>query len=526
MKNLPIGVQSFLDLRTNPNNYLYVDKTEYIYNLITSGKFYFLSRPRRFGKSLLISTMDELFSGNKKIFEGLFIYDKWNWEEANPVIRIDFGGGAYRSSELLNNTLLRNLNINAEKFGINLENTDPTNQFSELMRKTHQKTGRTVVLLIDEYDKPILDVIEDNELAQSNKKTLHDFYQVIKANDDHLKFVFLTGISKFAGLSVFSALNNLNDISLDKRYASICGYTQEELESIFAEHIERTAQELNYTRQELLDGIKKHYDGYAWNGKVSVYNPYSTLLFFDKQEFANYWFGTGTPTFLIEMIKKDGIDGIKDAYQTRPLSGTAFKSYDPSRFNDSRLPLLFQTGYLTIKSAVLNTDDPKYVLGMPNYEVRKSFSEEILSYFVEKPKDKIQGIADDICDGIKSCDEGLIERALLSLFAHIPYPLRIKKEAYYHSIFIVLMKLMNFDIDAEQMTNLGRIDAVLSLGQKAIITEVKHSIKKPAATLLKEAFKQIKDKKYYEKYLGKEIILLGIVFDGKNVKCKIKAIKS
>ncbi|MDR3243986.1 MAG: AAA family ATPase, partial [Elusimicrobiota bacterium] len=292
MQKLPIGTQAFSILREN--NLLYVDKTRHIFNMIDNGRVYFLSRPRRFGKSLLVSTLDELFKGNKDLFKGLFIYDKWNWEIKYPVLKLDFGARSYDTDEDLKKSLTYFVNSRAEQFNITLEAPMLSDRVEELFIKLNDKTGQKVVVLIDEYDKAITDFLSEPAKANANRKQLHNFYQVLKAADKHIQFIFLTGISKFSGVSVFSALNNPRDITRSKDFAAICGYTQSELETNFADYIDTTAKELDQSKNELLDDIRYWYNGYTWDGKTRVYNPFSTLSFFKHREFANYWIKTGT----------------------------------------------------------------------------------------------------------------------------------------------------------------------------------------------------------------------------------------
>ncbi|MDR1140106.1 MAG: AAA family ATPase, partial [Planctomycetaceae bacterium] len=290
MKNLPIGRQSFEDLRNN--DCLYVDKTEIIYRIIAEGKVYFLSRPRRFGKSLLMSTMEAIFKGRKELFEGLYIYDKWDWSQQYPVIKIDWAGIDHSTPERMEKDLVFYLKKIAENYQITLEEESAVGYFRALIESLHNITGKQVVVLIDEYDKPITSHLFDSQL-KTIRTAVHDFYQIMKASDKHLKFVFLTGVSKFSGLSVFSALNNLDDITLRQKYATVCGYTQEELESNFSEYIDSAAEYLGREREHLLKRIRHWYNGYTWDGKTAVYNPFSTLKFFQVQRFAGYWFGTG-----------------------------------------------------------------------------------------------------------------------------------------------------------------------------------------------------------------------------------------
>ncbi|MDR2382515.1 MAG: AAA family ATPase, partial [Prevotellaceae bacterium] len=261
-KKLPTGIQSFSDIRNK--NYLYVDKTEIIYKMVTEGKVYFLSRPRRFGKSVLVSTLDALFSGRKELFEGLFIYDKWNWTQQYPVIRLDFSGLTVKTPVELEESLAAFVKSTAIQYDISVLDAPYKFQFGELIKILHQSTGRQVVVLVDEYDKPIIDHLSNKETLEANKEILHDFYQVLKASDEYIKFIFLTGVSKFSGLSVFSALNNIVDITLNRKYAALCGYTQEELEYYFTDYLDEIAEYECISRNELLDKIKFWYNGYSW----------------------------------------------------------------------------------------------------------------------------------------------------------------------------------------------------------------------------------------------------------------------
>jgi hypothetical protein len=516
MKKLPLGNQSFSKLIEEEK--IYIDKTKYIYNLINNGGVYFLSRPRRFGKSLLISTMEELFCGNKKVFEGLYIYDKWDWTKDNPVIHFDFTDIAYNTAEELKSTLKNFLNKTASANSVSLNNDMPASvQFSELIEKLHIKTGRRVVILIDEYDRPITDNLSNKEVLSANKKILHDFYQIIKSADKHLQFVFLTGVSKFSGLSVFSALNNINDITVDERYASICGYTQEELEENFKEYITVLSKELKLNYEGIIAAIKDWYNGYSWDGETSVYNPFSTLELFDKKTFENYWFRTGTPTFLIELIKKR--NELKSFFETPVLPGSSFESYDPDNLNE--IPLLFQTGYLTIKHIKKSIAGTQYTLDFPDNEVKDSFFKYLLSSYTQYPCSTLPELFANISDLLSNLNAKGLQDNLTALLAHIPYQIRQESEAYYHSIFLVWLKTLGFDIQGEISTNKGRIDAVLKQNDFVVIAEIKYGIEKQPEEMLEAALKQIDDKKYYEAYLGKKVILLGIAFNGKEVKCKM-----
>jgi hypothetical protein len=372
MKQLAIDTQSFEQLRKA--KCLYVDKTEDIYKMITSGRIYFLLRPRRFGKSLLISTLENLFQGNKELFEGLYIYDQWEWGEY-PVITIDWTVINHLTPEKMEDSLVICLKKIAQNYQITLESKSAVDCFRDLIEALHKTTGQNVVILIDEYDKPVTAHLIDEHL-ETIKIAVHDFYQVMKGSDKYLKFVFLTGVSKFSGLSIFSALNNPQDITLREEFATICGYTQEELESNFSEYIDKAAEYFKKTRDYLLDKIRYWYNGYTWDGKTAIYNPFSTMNFFKINEFNNYWFSTGTPTFLIDIIQHR--DCANRVFDPMVVNSNIFKGYDPN--NIGEVHLLFQTGYLTIKHKELIDDIPSYTLGIPNMEVNDSLLTYLLQY--------------------------------------------------------------------------------------------------------------------------------------------------
>ncbi|GAP72984.1 hypothetical protein SAMD00024442_52_9 [Candidatus Symbiothrix dinenymphae] len=375
MQKLPIGIQSFEKLRDE--GCLYVDKTKEILQL-TSSNIVFLSRPRRFGKSLLVSTLEELYSGSQHLFEGLYIYDKWDWTQCYPVIRIDWTDIEHNSKEEMERSMLSYLKQLANFHQLTFVSEYASDCFAELITLLHRKKGNKVVVLIDEYDSPILDTMKQPE-ADGVRQFLQSFYKRLKATDDHLKFVFMTGITKVAKVSIFSALNSLEDISLSEQFSSICGYTQEELERDFSEYIDETAAHLMETKADLLEDIRNWYDGYSWDGKTPVYNPVSTLLFFKMKEFSNYWFDTGTPTFLINRLKKHGL--AKTVLEPIVAGQTAFNSYDPDELED--IPLLFQTGYLTIKNKQRVGKSPQYTLEVPNMEVKESLMEHLLSAYTQ-----------------------------------------------------------------------------------------------------------------------------------------------
>jgi hypothetical protein len=526
MKTLPIGTQSFEVLRSS--GFLYVDKTENIHRLITNSRVVFLSRPRRFGKSLLISTLEELFKGNKSLFEGLYIYDKWDWTQQYPVIRIDWTSIKHGNKEEMENDMSDFLHSIATANGITLTRRYATSLFAELIELLHHKISKKVVVLIDEYDSPILDAMGNSDFRQT-QQWLQDFYKILKAADDHLKFVFLTGITKVAKVSIFSVLNSTNDITIDDRYASICGYTQEELECNFAEHINDVAAHSGKTKDDLLVDIRTLYDGYTWDGKTAVYNPFSTLMFFDKKVFSNYWFETGTPAFLIERLKKQNLS--ETVLEPVTVGSSAFESYDPE--NLENIPLLFQTGYLTIKSVNQFGVQPAYTLGIPNMEVKESLMNHLLSVYTRYPLAQMGILARNMLQQILNFDAEGLNNNLRIMLSGVPYTLHPEdketedaNEARYHIIFHIWMTLLGFDIQSEKLTNRGRMDAVLKLPGLAIVAELKYHATTKLDTLLDNAIAQIHGKRYYEQFLDRKVVLLGIAFSGKEVGCRIEPLEN
>jgi hypothetical protein len=501
VKKLPAGIQSFEEIRSD--NYIYVDKTEFIFNLINSGKYYFLSRPRRFGKSLTIDTIKCLFEGKKELFEGLYIYDKWNWDEKYPVIRISFGSQKSKNSKELENYIVALIDEFAKNFSTRVEGDVYYVLFRRLINEIYKRYGK-VVILIDEYDKPILDNIEDVEIAKEMREVLKGFYQVLKDCDEYLRFVMLTGVSKFSKVSIFSGLNNLNDITIDDRYSAMLGYTQEELEKYFEEYLNGVDKEL----------MKKWYNGYKW-GSESVYNPYDVLLFFDKgKKYDSYWFNTGTPSFLIKLLmqKKFYIPDIEN------ISADEFilSSFDIENIHP--VALLFQTGYLTIKEINrYNGGISEYVLSYPNFEVKYALNNVILKDYTNEVNIGYSRISI-----IKEMQSGKVEsliNMMKAVFSGIPYNWYVqngldKYEGYYSSIFYSAIQSLGIECIVEDVTNRGRIDLTIKIGDYIYIFEFKVMQDGKSE---KKAIEQILDKKYYEKYLNenKKIFLIGIEFSTK-----------
>ncbi|OOC39635.1 ATP-binding protein, partial [Thermosipho melanesiensis] len=412
MKKLPIGVQDYREIVEE--NYVYVDKTKYLYDLMTSGKFYFLSRPRRFGKSLTISTLYYIFKGEKELFRGTYIYDKWDFKEY-PIIKLDMSDNMLTTYEDFVESLSEKIEKLYKNEGIaNINNNLPT-RFGNLIEELNAKYRERVVILIDEYEAPILEHINNKKEAEKIRSFLREFYKKIKTKDEYIKFVFMTGITKFTKTGVFSALNNLNDISLNKKYSQMLGYTQEELEYYFKEHIEETAREIGMGKEELIENLKEYYNGFSFDGRRSVYNPFSILRFFEEREFKNYWFESGSPSFLYEYIK-----GRKVTYEELVKYPVSAMDFTTREIEDANANIFFaQAGYLTFKGVKKIGLREEYILDYPNIEVRNSFSKLILeaNYGIEGTEEIENRIYEKIEKGeIK----GLIEE-IKRIISSIPY---------------------------------------------------------------------------------------------------------
>ena len=508
LKNLPIGISDFESIINE--GYLYIDKTEKIYELISGGKYYFLSRPRRFGKSLLISTLYNIFRGKKELFKGLYIYDSdYEWEEY-PVVVLDFNEISNDTPDILKKSIEEYLRNIGEGYGIELENKGKLKEvFKELVVKIGNKIGKDIVFLIDEYDKPIIDHLgkgeEELKIAEENRNLLKSFYGVLKGASvvKKTRFVFITGITKFSKVSIFSELNNLTDLTMDKRYCDILGITEEEIDRDLTPYIERFCEEENINCEELREELRGYYNGYRFSSKdVRVYNPFSLFSAFEKRSIENYWFETGTPTFLINLIEEGNI--YIPEYEDYEVSSSQFSVYELDRL--SPLPLMFQSGYLTIKD--YNAEDDLYVLSYPNKEVRVSFTESILTrLYLGDGESKHKKIRSKL-------NRGEVEEAIeiiKSVFSEIPYTLMKKKkldEADFHILFYLIVSSAGVGIKSEILTSKGRIDALIETRERFYIFEFKCNQDS------NKAIQQIKEKKYYEPYKnrGKEIILIGINF--------------
>ena len=494
-QKLPIGIQSFREIRKH--QLLYVDKTEAIYRLTESGKYFFLSRPRRFGKSLTLSTLKELFTGQKELFDGLWIQNHWDWTQIHPVIHISFSSIGYKTMglETALNTIL---DKEASRFGLELTSNNYDQKFKELIEKL--STKNKVVLLIDEYDKPIIDYLNDLPQAESHQQILKSFYSILKDSDDYIRFLMITGVSKFSKVSIFSELNNLTDLTIHPKFTTLVGYTQAELEHYFEEGFQELRGILAPTTTELLQLVKDWYNGYSWDGKNFVYNPFSILSFFGAGEFQNFWFSTGTPTFLIDLLKKRNIYNLG----ATEVGQAAFDSFDIK--NIETYSLLFQTGYLTIKRV-----EPfgLYVLDFPNREVKDSMLQYLVAGFNYGSYAQTTPIVLKLRKAFLENDYHKIITIINSLFKSIPSHIFIKeKEAYYHSVVFLVFQYLGQFIEAEVNTSDGRIDAVVQTDTHVYILEFKLD------ESAEEAIQQIQEKGYGEKYqsLEKQIVSFGINF--------------
>ncbi|ADR19924.1 ATP-binding protein [Calditerrivibrio nitroreducens] len=495
MKKLPIGIQNFREIIED--KYIYIDKTEEAYQLVSNYKYVFLSRPRRFGKSLFVDTLKELFEGNKKLFEGLYIYDKWNWDEKYPVIKISWAGDL-TTLEKVEDRAIDIFKTNQRLLGIECENNNnPSSCFNELIQKAYEKYNQKVVILIDEYDKPILDVIENVEQAKINRGFLRSLYSIIKDNDAYIRFAFLTGVSKFSKASIFSGLNMLTDISLNPKYGNICGYTQRDLETSFKD----------YFVDVDMEKVKRWYNGYNFL-KDNVYNPFDILQFISNGlVFDNYWFETGTPSFLIKLLKERRY--FLPNFSNIVVDKKLLSSFDVEEIDIE--VLLYQSGYLTIEKMIQNEllQSIEYKLKIPNIEVQISLNDYIINYLFKTDT----RIKDPLIKSLYYGKPEELRDTLMALFASIPYNNYTNNElklyeGFYASVVYSYLASLGVDLIGEDVTNKGRIDLTVFVSDKVYIMEFKVDGEKG------EALSQIKHKNYAQKYLdsGKAIYLVGVEF--------------
>jgi hypothetical protein len=503
-RKLPIGIQTFREIRED--GCYYVDKTAYALDLIQTGKSYFLSRPRRFGKSLFLDTLKELFEGDRALFDGLYAADHWDWTRIHPVIRLSFGGGVLANAAMLQDSLDGQLLKYEQASGLAQATLSLRRRLVNLIEHLHQQSGQRVVVLVDEYDKPILDCIDQPEIAIEMREALKDIYSVLKDSDAHLKFVFLTGVSKFSKVSLFSGLNNLKDITLSARYSAICGYTDEDVDTVFAPELPSLDRE----------DIRRWYNGYNWLG-TSVYNPFDLLLLFDERKFKPYWFETGTPTFLIKLLAER-------QFYTPDLGHIVAPEKLLSTFDVGNIPveaLMFQTGYLTIASVWEVPGQMELTLKYPNLEVQASLNDSLLQHLsggLAIPGPRISGLYRLLL----ARDFAGLQTLFHAFYASIPHDWYRKNElakfeGYYASIFYSYFAALGLDIRLEDTTNHGRIDMAVLFNSEVWLFEFK------VVELLPQgrALQQLKDKGYADKYQsrGEPIHLIGVEFsrDTRNI---------
>jgi hypothetical protein len=501
LKNLPIGVQDFEKLRKG--DYLYVDKTALMYQLVSTGSYYFLSRPRRFGKSMLLSTLHAYFSGKKELFEGLAIEKLEKDWITYPVLHLDLNVGEYRTEDDLRGKLSANLNDWEQLYGkVDYEKSLGT-RFEGVIRRAYQKTGQRVVILVDEYDKPVLQTIENEELQATYRSILKGFYGALKSMDRCIKFAFLTGVTKFGKVSVFSDLNNLEDVTLDGPYASICGITDEEIDTVFAPYVQRLAAANNRSSDDVRNELRVQYDGYHFApNSVAVYNPFSLLNTFKKNAFKNYWFETGTPSYLVYLLKKHNYN--LEQMSKVECDADVLNSVDSQSTNP--IPVIYQSGYLTIKD--YDHEFGLYQLGFPNKEVEDGFLKFLLPSYASIDKTQTAFFITNFVKDIRAGKVDEFFKRLSSLFADTPYELVKDLENHYQNVLFIVTKLMGFYVKAEYHTSEGRIDLLLQTSDYIYVMEFKLN------GTAEEALAQINDKNYTLPFAsdGRRLIKIGVNF--------------
>ncbi len=462
----PIGIQNFESLRND--NYVYVDKTALIYKLADTGRYYFLSRPRRFGKSLLVSTLEAYFSGKKELFNGLAIEDmEKDWTEY-PILHLDLNTAKYDSADALLNVLNDVLSNWEATYGTSPTEVTPELRFKGIVRRACEHTGRRVVILVDEYDKPMLQAIGNEGLQDEYRNILKAFYSVLKTQDRYIRFALLTGVTKFGKVSVFSDLNNLDDISMDSRYIDICGITEAEIHKYFEEPLHSLAESEGIGYEGVCDKLRLMYDGYHFrNGCVGIYNPFSLLNTLNKQEFGDYWFETGTPSFLVHLLKEADYD--LNNLQKEQVSADVLNSIDSMSRNP--IPVIYQSGYLTIKG--YDERFKIYKLGFPNKEVEDGFIKYLTPMYTPIENNKTEFFVASFVDDVESGNpEGFMER-LQSLFADTDYEITGKMEKYFQNSMYLVFKLLGFYADVERRTSRGRIDIVIQTQDYVYVMELR-----------------------------------------------------
>jgi hypothetical protein len=507
MKNLPIGISTLSKILEN--DMVYVDKTMYVHRLAATAGAYFLSRPRRFGKSLFLDTLKSLFDAREELFRGLYIHDKWDWTRRHPVIKVDFVGGSTRNRAELELRLGEKFAALEREFGVTLTASSVAGKFAELIQVLVAKTGEKAVVLVDEYDKPLLDNIEKPGVQEEIRDGLRDFYSVIKEQDANLQFVFLTGVSKFSKVSIFSGINNLEDLTLNPDYAAVCGYTEAELDRCFGEHLAGVDRVL----------LKHWYNGYRFLGEP-VYNPFDILLFIsNRHSFRPWWFETGTPSFLMRLFQQRRyfLPELEDLeVGDEILSSFALERIEPAT-------LLFQTGYLTIKKTVERRGRIGYVLGFPNFEVKTSFSDHLINAYTGLTVEKLR-YQDAVYESLMNADLPGLEGAIRRLFAGIAHRNYTNNdlasfEGYYASVMYAFFASLDCMVIPEDISNQGQVDLTVQLGNNIYVMEFK-VVDKATASAVEDhgtnaALEQVRSRGYAAKYRGlqgKRVFELGLVF--------------
>ena len=502
-RTLPLGIQSFGPIRQD--GHYYVDKTPHLERLIRQGSRYFLSRPRRFGKSLLIDTLAELFRGSEELFRGLAIQDRWDWSVRHPVVRLDFAGGDFSTTDRLRATVSDRMAAACERAGVTVKQRHASDRLATLIQSLHESTGHRVVVLVDEYDKPIVDNLESPDVARANRDFLSGLYGTFKACDAHIRFLMLTGVTKFSKVNLFSGLNNLTDITLDPGFATLCGYTQEELETVFAPELDAPGLEpLD------LERIREWYDGYRWLGEP-VYNPYDVLLLLRNRRFRPYWFETGSPRFLVELLARRGVASFE-------LDGMAAGEPLLSAFDVERIgteALLWQTGYLTIVGERERRGRSVYRLGFPNREVRESLQLALLDQMTDSRAPEPGGSGRFLDEMMAEGDLAGVESELRALFEAIPHEWHARSgiaryEGYYASVLFSYMEASGMDVRAEESSAAGRADIVAVLEDATWVFELKIDERASEGA----ALAQLRERGYAEKHRrrGRKVRLVGIHF--------------
>ena len=497
-RRLPLGLQTFRELREE--NCYYVDKTGFLARLVDEGKHYFLSRPRRFGKSLLLDTLKELFEGAEPLFAGLHVHDRWDWSARHPVVRLDFGAGHFGEPGYVHTSTMAQLAAAGQDAGVAVEHDTGPERFRDLLRALHAQTGRRVVVLVDEYDKPILDALDAPDVARANRDYLRGLYSTIKSGDAHVRFTFLAGVSKFSRVSVFSGLNNLTDITLDPRYSTLCGYTEADLDAVFAPELAGLDREQ----------IRDWYNGYNWRGTERVYNPFDVLRLFDTREFGCYWFESGTPTFLVEALFRRRVSSL--SLDGMLASDALLSAFDVDAMATEAL--LFQTGYLTIEGVRDRGGVRSYRLGYPNREVRQSLNESLLRRLVQDAARQTAN-SDRLYDLLEAGDFAGMESLFQAFFASIPYEWYTNNaiagyEGYYASVFYSYFAAAGFDVVVEDSSRRGRADMAVRFGGAVYLFEFKVVEQATEGA----ALAQLKERGYADKYRasGGPIHLIGVEF--------------